>query len=270
MTAAQCARARVDLAVTLGGDGTVLFASWLFPRAVPPVLSFALGSLGFLTRFDFGAHAATLGALLGARGVPVAIRLRFLATVMRARGARAPGRCLRAELLRDAPHTHAPAAARAVLNELVVDRGPGATMCTTELFANDEFLTSVAADGVCVATPTGSTAYSLAAGGSLCHPALPGMLVSAICAHSLTFRPLVLPDSTVLRIGVPYGARTGAWVSFDGRGRQQLAPGDYVTVVTSQYPFPAVQARPDNKDWFDSIRRNMSWGDRTPQKAPAP
>ena len=74
-------------------------------------------------------------------------------------------------------HTHTPDGTTVVLNEVVVDRGPNATMATVELYANDEFLTSIAADGVCVATPTGSTAYSLAAGGSLCHPALPGMLV---------------------------------------------------------------------------------------------
>jgi len=87
-------------------------------------------------------------------------------------------RSLREELLeRDQPVTHRPDCSTVVLNEIVVDRGPSATMTTAELYANDEFLTSIAADGLCVATPTGSTAYSLAAGGSLCHPALPGMLV---------------------------------------------------------------------------------------------
>lgn len=89
-------------------------------------------------------------------------------------------RSLRVELLEPDHHpdTHRPDCSVVVLNEIVVDRGPSATMTTAELYANDEFLTSIAADGLCVATPTGSTAYSLAAGGSLCHPALPGMLVS--------------------------------------------------------------------------------------------
>lgn len=117
-------------------------------------------------------------------------------------------------------------------------------MSSTELYGDDMHLTSIEADGVCIATPTGSTAYNLAAGGSLCHPEIPAMLVgttslpgvsktyifangcfcqvSPICAHSLTFRPLILPDSMVLRVGVPYDARSTAWVSFDGRQRIEL------------------------------------------------
>jgi len=153
-----------------------------------------------------------------------------------------------------------------ILNEIVVDRGPNPTLSTTELYGDDMFLTQIAADGICVATPTGSTAYSLAAGGSLCHPELPGMLVSVICAHSLTFRPLIVPDSMVLRIGVPYDARTTAWVSFDGRQRIELHQGDYVSIIASRFPFPIVQSKRDNMDWFDSIRRTMNWGIRTPQK----
>lgn len=92
-------------------------------------------------------------------------------------------------------------------------------MSSTELFGDDEHFTSVQADGICVATPTGSTAYNLAAGGSLCHPENPVILVTAICAHTLSFRPIILPDTIVLRIGVPYDARSSSWASFDGRER---------------------------------------------------
>lgn len=96
-------------------------------------------------------------------------------------------------------------------------------MSTIELFGDEEHLTTVQADGICVATPTGSTAYNLAAGGSLCHPENPVILVTAICAHTLSFRPVILPDSMVLRIGVPYDARGNSWVSFDGRERYVTA-----------------------------------------------
>ena len=92
-------------------------------------------------------------------------------------------------------------------------------MSAIELFGDDEHFTTVQADGVCVATPTGSTAYNLAAGGSLCHPENPVILVTAICAHTLSFRPIILPDTIVLRVGVPYDARTSSWASFDGRER---------------------------------------------------
>ncbi len=95
-------------------------------------------------------------------------------------------------------------------------------MSTIEVFGDDEHFTTVQADGVCVATPTGSTAYNLAAGGSLCHPENPVILLSAICAHTLSFRPIILPDTIVLRVGVPYDSRTSSWASFDGRERYAI------------------------------------------------
>ena len=94
-----------------------------------------------------------------------------------------------------------------------------AAMSHIELFGDDEHFTTVLADGICIATPTGSTAYNLAAGGSLSHPENPVILVTAICAHTLSFRPIILPDTIVLRMGVPYDARTSSWASFDGRER---------------------------------------------------
>jgi NAD+ kinase len=92
-------------------------------------------------------------------------------------------------------------------------------MSSTELFGGDEHFTTLQADGVCISTPTGSTAYNLAAGGSLSHPDNPVILITAICAHTLSFRPIILPDTIVLRVGVPYDARTSSWASFDGRQR---------------------------------------------------
>ena len=119
----------------------------------------------------------------------------------------------------DGKMTHKPEQTFEILNDIVVDRGPNPTMSTIELFGDEEHLTTVQADGICVATPTGSTAYNLAAGGSLCHPENPVVLVTAICAHTLSFRPIILPDTIVLRLGVPYDARANSWASFDGRER---------------------------------------------------
>ena len=92
-------------------------------------------------------------------------------------------------------------------------------MSSIEVFGDDDHFTTVQADGICVATPTGSTAYNLAAGGSLCHPDNPVILVTAIAPHTLSFRPIILPDTIVLRIGVPYDARASCWASFDGKER---------------------------------------------------
>ena len=140
-------------------------------------------------------------------------------------------------------------------------------MSYTEIFGDDEHFTSVLADGICVSTPTGSTAYNLAAGGSLCHPENPVMLVTSICAHTLSFRPIILPDTIVLRVGVPFNARTASWASFDGRERVELSPGDYVTVSASRYPFASVQTEGRrSEDWINSISGKLGWNTRQKQK----
>ena len=96
------------------------------------------------------------------------------------------------------------------------------------------------------------------------------MLLTAICAHTLSFRPIILPDTIVLRIGVPYNARTTSWVSFDGRQRVELQPGDYVTISASRYPFANAQAEEDVKkkgeDWISSISHKLGWNTRQRQK----
>ena len=261
-----------DFVVTLGGDGTVLYASWLFQRVVPPVLSFALGSLGFLTKFDFNQYEDTLTRAFR-DGVTISLRLRFEGTIMRAqrRHHESEPRDLIEELVGeegDDHRTHKPARTFEILNDIVVDRGPNPTMSTIELFGDEEHLTTVQADGICVATPTGSTAYNLAAGGSLCHPENPVILVTAICAHTLSFRPVILPDSMVLRIGVPYDARANSWVSFDGRERVELCPGDYVTISASRYPFANVMPPGRrSEDWINSLSRTLQWNSRQRQKA---
>lgn len=174
-------------------------------------------------------------------------------------------------------------------------------MSSLEIFGDGEHFTTVQADGVCVATPTGSTAYNLAAGGSLCHPENPVILLTAICAHTLSFRPIILPDTIVLRVGVPYDARTSSWASFDGRERYvilksekegeignplspptpsqngyiltwgrdenlhrvELNPGDYVTISASRFPFANImQSKSASEDWISSISRTLNWNSR--------
>ena len=212
-----------DFCILLGGDGTVLYSSWLFQRVVPPVLSFSMGSLGFLTKFDFKEYQKTLEQVFK-DGITISLRLRFEGTVMRSQRHDNPNgtKDVVEELIGEEAgdtRTHKPDRTFEILNDIVVDRGPNPTMSTIELFGDGDHLTTVQADGICVATPTGSTAYNLAAGGSLCHPENPVILVTAICAHTLSFRPVVLPDTMVLRLAVPYDARSSSWASFDGRER---------------------------------------------------
>ena len=238
-----------DLVLTLGGDGTVLFTSWLFQRIVPPILSFSLGSLGFLTNFEFEQYKMHLSKVMGDAGMRVNLRMRFTCTVFRAdrsKGAE-PGAVEEGEQFE-------------VLNELVIDRGPSPYVSNLELYGDNELLTVVQADGCIFSTPTGSTAYSLSAGGSLIHPSIPAILLTPICPHTLSFRPMVLSDTLLLRIAVPSNSRSTAYCSFDGKGRIELKQGDYVTLEASQYPFPTVMS--GGNEWVESVQRALRWNVR--------
>ena len=240
---------KFDLVLTLGGDGTVLFTSWLFQRVVPPILSFSLGSLGFLTNFEFNKYKEHLDRVMGDAGMRVNLRMRFTCTVWRADAS--PG--AEKGAVEEGEQFE-------VLNELVIDRGPSAYVSNLELYGDNELLTIVQADGCIFSTPTGSTAYSLSAGGSLIHPSIPAILLTPICPHTLSFRPMVLSDTLALRIAVPAKSRSSAYCSFDGKGRIELKQGDYVTLEASQYPFPTVMT--GNNEWVESVQRALRWNVR--------
>lgn len=236
---------KFDLVLTLGGDGTVLFTSWLFQRVVPPVLSFSLGSLGFLTSFEFEKYKHHLNRIMGDEGMRVNLRMRFTCTVYR-HGASG-------NEMEEGEQFE-------VLNELVIDRGPSPYVSNLELYGDNELLTVVQADGCIFSTPTGSTAYSLSAGGSLVSPDLPAILLTPICPHTLSFRPMVLSDTMLLRVSIPRNSRATAYCAFDGKGRVELKQGDHVTITASQYPFPTVMSSPT--EWFDSVSRTLQWNTR--------
>ncbi|KAL1297303.1 hypothetical protein AAFC00_004855 [Neodothiora populina] len=261
-----------DLVVTLGGDGTVLFTSWLFQRIVPPVMSFSLGSLGFLTNFQFKQFKEQLNVIMGDGGMRVTMRMRFTCTVYRAAHSRTSSASLSTVASSDAPlgksTSHPPQSQTSkiegetheVLNELVIDRGPSSYISSLDLYGNDSLLTRISADGIILSTPTGSTAYSLSAGGSLIYPDIPAILLTPICPHTLSFRPMILNDSMELKVSVPSKGRGSAFVSFDGKGRVELGRGDEVVVRASRYPFPTVLSQP--MEWFDAISRTLRWNTR--------
>ncbi|MCJ1320891.1 NAD(+) kinase [Xylographa vitiligo] len=249
-----------DLVLTLGGDGTVLYTSCcLFQRIVPPVLAFSLGSLGFLTNFEYASYKSSLDRIMGDAGMRVNLRMRFTCTVFRSNLSRATG-----------GRSHPPNTAEMVegeqfevLNELVIDRGPSPFVSNLELYGDDELLTVVQADGCIFSTPTGSTAYSLSAGGPLTHPSIPAILLTPICPHTLSFRPMVLSDSLLLKVCVPKNSRSTAYASFDGKSRVELRRGDCVQVEAGKYPFPTVVGEGGTGgEWFESVRRALRWNTR--------
>lgn len=234
----------ISFVITLGGDGTVLHASTLFQTVVPPIVSFSLGSLGFLTNFDFEDFRDVLGKSIS-DGVNTDLRMRFTCRVHSANG----------DILEE----------QQVLNELTIDRGPSPYVTMLELYGDGELLTVAQADGLIVATPTGSTAYNLSAGGSLVHPEVSGICITPICPHTLSFRPVMVPDSMVLRIKVPERSRSTAWAAFDGRERVEIKQGEYVSVKASIFPFPTVKTSMNG--YFASVSRVLNWNTRKEQRS---
>jgi len=153
-----------------------------------------------------------------------------------------------------------------VLNEVVLSRGAAPYLSKIEVYERDVLITKVQADGVMLATPTGSTAYSVAAGGSMVHPNVPAILFTPICPHSLSFRPVILPDYAQLALRIAGDARAGALVTFDGRETVELLPGDEVHVRLSPNPVPTINNQDQTIDWFESIERCFRWNDRLEQK----
>lgn len=224
---------KVDLTVTLGGDGTILHASSLFATCsnVPPVLSFSMGTLGFLSEWNFPEFKRAFrevymsGADVGDR-TPVLDRpeqtaaqeeLRMGPTgwssvrgksMGSTRGARILMRNrLKVGLFTADGEETTPVRGKTdhgqgvyVMNELLIHRGKEPHLAVVDVYVGGRYLTEAVADGIIISTPTGSTAYSLSSGGSIVHPLVPSILLTPICARSLSFRPLVLPSSTPITL----------------------------------------------------------------------
>lgn len=242
---------KIDFIICLGGDGTLLYASSLFQQSVPPVMAFHLGSLGFLTPFKFDNFQEQVTNVLEGHAA-LTLRSRLRCIIIRkdqetGKGSRPPTNLL-------------------VLNEVVIDRGPSPYLSNIDLYLDGKRITSVQGDGLIVSTPTGSTAYAVAAGASMIHPSVPAIMLTPICPHSLSFRPIVVPAGVELKIAVSKNSRNTAWVSFDGRKRQELFYGDSLRVTTSIYPVPSICAEDQIADWFASLDECLRWNDRKRQK----
>jgi len=120
-------------------------------------------------------------------------------------------------------------------------------------------------DGVIAATPTGSTAYSLAAGGSIVHHEVPAILITPVCPHSLSFRPVIVPDNLKISFKVPENFRNKSWVTVDGHSKFKLRQGAYVEISLSEYPVPHVKLKDNFDQWLNRINSELSWNKRKEQ-----
>ncbi|KAG9312040.1 ATP-NAD kinase-like domain-containing protein [Chiua virens] len=213
---------KIDLVVTLGGDGTILHAASMFSLgAVPPVLSFSMGTLGFLLPFHIDDFAKGLEAVFQGKAT-LLNRMRLSCTFY------------------DKDERKMDDDEWQVMNEIALHRGSSPHLNTIDIYVDGQHLTEAVSDGMIVSTPTGSTAYSLSAGGPIVHPSLSAVVLVPICPRSLSFRPLVFPDTSSVTLRISDRSRAAAGVSLDGRVSHVLNPGDSVTVQASPYPVPCI------------------------------
>jgi NAD+ kinase len=226
-----------DLLVVLGGDGSVLAAVRAIGTRSLPVLCVNLGHLGFLTAVNPDEAEAALAAVL--RGEHAIVeRTRF--EVAHTRGGR--------ELLRER-----------VLNDAVITKGSAlARLIELEALVDGVLVSSYRSDGLLVATPTGSTAYNLSAGGPIVDPRVPAAILNPICPHTLSLRPLVLPDDR--EILVRLRSPEDATLTLDGQVGATLKQGDEVRVVKARESARFVSTPPH--DHFETLRTKLGWGSR--------
>jgi NAD+ kinase len=227
-----------DLVVVLGGDGTLIHAQSLLDGRPTPILGVNMGSLGFMTEVpQSGLYQALEQVLAGQAEVSERMKLR----VHLHKGG-APERALDAE----------------VLNDVVIAKSALSRMAELEARCSGEYVTTFRADGVIVATPTGSTAYSLAANGPIMYPTMRGVIIAPICPHTLTQRPLVVPDDQNVEIVLTND--TEVYLTLDGQKGQPLARGDRVQVKQSYNRVLLV--RNPNLGFFGILRAKLRWGER--------
>ncbi|RKP08938.1 ATP-NAD kinase, partial [Thamnocephalis sphaerospora] len=233
----------VDFVVTLGGDGTIMHVSSLFDRRVPPIASFSMGTLGFLLPFHFKEYPKALHNLISGEA-SLLPRLRLECTAYSPDGQ---------------VYSQAGTYGAQVMNEVNLHRGRYPHLSAVSCYVNGEFLTDAVADGLMVATPTGSTAYSLSAGGPIVHPSVPSMLVTPVCPQSLSFRPVLLPSDVVVRLQVGASSRGLAELTIDGREICLLGVGGTVEIRKSAYPMLSVNRINEGVDWVRDINQMLKF-----------
>ena len=223
-----------DLVVVLGGDGTLLSIAHIAARRGVPVMGVNLGSLGFLTEVPLQEMTLTLEALFEGRADLVNPRMLL--------EARFNGR----------PETEL------CLNDVVINKGALARMIHIKIWIDDREVETIRSDGLIVATPTGSTAYSLSAGGPILQPPIPALLLTPICPHTLTLRPIVISSESKVRIQLLTSGEE-VRLAFDGQRGSLIEENDVVEIRRAGCELNLVSS--PRRGYFELIREKLSWGD---------
>jgi NAD+ kinase len=238
---AELAKQDLDLAVVLGGDGSLLAMA----RAIGesgrdvPILAVNFGSLGFLTEITRPEIFDTLDAVLNNRATH---DLRMMLRAVASRGGQQ-------------------FASHMALNDVVFTRTALSRMIDLSVSVGDQLVMSIRADGLIVATPTGSTAYNLAAGGPIVHPAMDALVLTPIAPHTLTNRPIVIPTEREVRV-VSTGTNAGdeVYVTIDGQTGFGLQQGDEIAITKAERPLRLIRAT--TRSYFEVLRQKLKWNER--------
>ena len=232
---------QADALVVLGGDGTLLAASHVVKKPIP-VLGVNFGSLGFLTEITLRELYPSLEGVLAGT-------YRFEERRMLHAAVRGQGR---------------PESGGDVLNDVVITKASFSRIIELEVSVDGAFVSSFRADGLIISSPTGSTAYNLAAGGPILHPTLPAIVLTPICPHMLSNRPLVMSDAVSIQVRLRDARDGDVQITLDGQQGFPLAPQDTVTVTRSPYTIRLVKA--PERDYFEILRTKLKWGESKTQK----
>ena len=227
----------LDFILTLGGDGTIFSLARAVGDRGTPILGIHLGELGFLAEVVLEDMFTRLDEVVGG---DYNIQKRMVIKCIVNNGTE--------------PLTFY------ALNDIVVDRGKSHRLLNCELLANDDFVAKYKADGLIVATPTGSTAYSLASGGPIVIPTFGSMVVTPICPHTLTLRPIVFPDDQILEISFPEDGEKDMALAVDGQVNEYLESTAKVVIQKAPYKINMVNFTDSN--YFNTLRTKLGWGVR--------
>src|SRR5579875_2887773 len=240
--------AEADLVIVLGGDGTLLSTARAVGRRSVPILAVNLGGLGFLTEITLDELYPTLETMLDelyptiekvlSGGYQTELRVRIAAEVLR---------------------NHEVISSFLALNDVVLNKGAIARVLDFDVWVNSCFMSTYKSDGLIVSTPTGSTAYSLAAGGPVIVPTVSAFIVTPICAHTLTNRAIVLPDSVTLEVAMK-SHQESVYLTIDGQVAIALHSDDRVRVRKADSAIELIQ--PAEKTYFEVLRQKLKWGER--------
>ncbi len=226
-----------DLVIVLGGDGTLLAAARAIGRRETPLFPVNLGGLGFLTAITIDELYPDLERAL--RGEHRIAKRKLLAT----------------EVVRGGQVV----AAYEALNDAVLTKASIARMIDLDAYVDEQFVCAYKADGLIISTPTGSTAYSLSAGGPIIFPSVPAICITPICPHMLTNRPVLVPETSVIRV-ISRSPDESVFLTIDGQVGNPIREGDTLVCRSSDYALHLV--RPPRMMFFDVLRQKLKWGER--------